>query len=263
MIAVENIRRCQEAGYLPMDLDPEAVARGSFESLSRTVLESLAFHQRGLGYFKGRFRLERAALFTDLLKEGGPGGRGTILLTAHMANWELMPQAIRELTGAKITIVGRTQGGLLLDRLIFDTRTMTGNGFIFKDMGARAMLGVLKEGGVIGTLYDQAAIVEREGALLTFMGRPAWTNLGPVKLAAKTGAVLLPVFGARDGKEHIFEFSDPVRPPESPGQDWILKAAQDLNDVLGRRILQSPSEWMWTHRRWKTPEGVKEDPLSF
>jgi KDO2-lipid IV(A) lauroyltransferase len=262
-IAVGNIERCQEAGALSRDLDPKAVARDSFTSVARTILESLAFSRRGMAYYKGRYSFAGGEHIERALELAGPGKRGIVLLTAHTANWELCPQAILETYGLSMAIVGRSQGSALVDALIERARTQTGNGFLYKDDAARAMLRILKGGGAIGTLYDQAAIVEREGAVLEFMGRPAHTNLGPVKLAARTGAVLLAAFASREGGRHLISFQPPLVPPEGAGQAWILETAQALNDLLGRHVASRPGEWMWGHRRWKTPGGIREDPLSF
>ncbi|MDR2339932.1 MAG: hypothetical protein LBF40_07360 [Deltaproteobacteria bacterium] len=263
VIAVANIERCQEAGFLPASLDAVSTARESFVGVARTILESLAFYRRGMGYFKGRYGFVGEDRLQEALKGLKKGGPGLILLTAHIGCWELAPQAIRERFGIRIVIVGRSQGGPLTNALIAESRTKTGNGYIFKANTARVMLQTLRDGGIIGTLFDQAAIVESEGALLPFMGRPAHTNLGPERLAAKTGSTLLPVFAIRDGARHSIEFGEPIPAPPGAGRDWAANAALTLNDTLGERILKDPGQWMWGHRRWKTPEGIKEDPLSY
>jgi KDO2-lipid IV(A) lauroyltransferase len=263
VISISNMERAKDALFLPQDLDPAVTAKESFKTVAKTILESLAFQGRGMAYFKGRYSFQREEILTETLQQAKTRGTGLILLTAHMGNWELLPQAIRENFGLKIVTIGRTQGSVLVDSLIIETRTQTGNGFIFKDSGARDMLRVLKGGGVIGTLIDQAAIVEREGAILSFMGRKAHTNLGPVKLSAKTGAALVAVFARREGLNHVFEFQKAITPLIHPEGDWVLQAAQSLNDSLGAFIQRYPGQWMWGHRRWKTPEGIREDPDFF
>jgi KDO2-lipid IV(A) lauroyltransferase len=262
-IAILNLERAKEASFLPQTLDSVQIARQSFKTVAKTILESLAFQSCGLSYFEGRYSFQNALNLTETLEQIKENGTGLILLTAHLGNWELAPQVIREKFGLKIIIIGRTQGNLLVDTLIRDTRTQTGNGFVFKDQGAREMLRTLKKGGVIGTLIDQAAIVEREGAVLDFMGRKAHTNLGPVKLAAKTGSSLIPVFSRREGVNTVFEFSRALTPPNGSDTEWVLQAAQELNDRLAAYVRTYPEEWMWGHRRWKTPEGIKEDPNFF
>jgi KDO2-lipid IV(A) lauroyltransferase len=254
-IALENIRRCQEAGSLPPDLDAWETARESFVCFSQTVLESLAFLRRGMDHYRGRYSFSGGEHLKEALREKEERGSGLVLLTAHMGDWELSPQALREDYGLRILIVGRDRGNRVLSRLMRDARTLTGNLFVSKDEGAREMLTALRGGGIVGTLFDQAAMVGSEGRQLDFMGRPARTNIGPVKLALKTRSPILPLFAAREGERHQIEFTRPLFPPSAAGDEWINAATQKLNDVLAERILARPGEWLWSHRRWKTPEG--------
>jgi KDO2-lipid IV(A) lauroyltransferase len=263
LIAVGNIERVIEAGFLPRSLDARKISLKAFQNLSLTILESLRLYVWGFGPFKDRYVFlgEEHALAAK--KIAGERGGGIVFLTAHIGNWELAPHAVGQSFGVKILSVGRTQGSRIIDHMMIKTRISSGGSFVFKDRGAREMLRTLRSGGAIGSLYDQAAMLEREAAPLTFMGLPAHTNLGPVKLAFKTGSVLLPLFGRREGNRHVFELFPPIPPSDEPGEEVILKAAQSLNDVLGDFIARYPEEWLWGHRRWKTPEGLKSDPRSF
>jgi KDO2-lipid IV(A) lauroyltransferase len=262
-IAVVNVERAQAAGYLPADLAPRRVARLSFAAVARTVLEAMVLHQRGLAPFRGGWRLEGRQNALDALALARARGGGLVFLTAHMGPWELAPHVMRAEFGVTMAVVGRGQGRGILDRLMVESRTGTGNTFIYKDRGAREMLAALRGGGCLGTLVDQAAVVEREGAELEFMGRPARTNLGPFKLAARTGAPLLPLFGRREGGTAVFEIHPCLTPPEAPEPSWPREAAQKVNDLLGEAVRRRPGEWMWGHRRWKTPEGIRGDPDFF
>ncbi|MDR1036804.1 MAG: lysophospholipid acyltransferase family protein [Deltaproteobacteria bacterium] len=263
-IARVNVERAKEAGFLPPDLDAGRTARLSFGSVAVTFLEGVVLLKRGLGPFEGRWRV--AGRENALAALEGAEGRGALFLTAHMGPWELSPHVMRAEFGIRMAVVGRGQGGGVLESLMVESRTVTGNTFIFKDRGAREMLKVLKGGGCVGTLVDQAAVVEREGAELSFMGRPARTNLGPYKLAARTGAPVVPLFARREGPLSVIEIFPPIRPPApgaDPGGGWPAEAAQRVNDLLGEQIRLHPPEWMWGHRRWKTPEGIRDDPGFF
>jgi KDO2-lipid IV(A) lauroyltransferase len=147
--------------------------------------------------------------------------------------------------------------------LIIKARTNGGCSFIFKDKGAKEMLRTLRSQGALGTLYDQAAMGERESAPLTFMGLQAFTNLGPFKLAEKTGAIMIPIFSRREGNTHVFEMRKPIIPSEEPREGFTLTIAQKFNDMLEEYVKNYPDQWLWSHRRWKTPSGLKIDPLSF
>ncbi|MDR3153338.1 MAG: lysophospholipid acyltransferase family protein [Deltaproteobacteria bacterium] len=262
-IARVNVERVKEAGYLPEALDASRVARLSFGTVAQTLLEAMVLHQRGLAPFRGKWRLEGRERALEALSLARARGTGAVFLTAHMGPWELAPHVMREEFGITMAVVGRGQGGGALERLMVESRTGTGNLFIFKDRGAREMLRALKAGLCVGTLIDQAAVVEREGAEISFMGRPSRTNLGPYRLAARAGAPLVPLFGRREGAFAVFEILPPLAPPVGGGGDWPLEAARRLNALLGEAVRRRPHEWMWGHRRWKTPEGIRSDPGYF
>jgi KDO2-lipid IV(A) lauroyltransferase len=265
-IARVNVERTKAAGFLPCGVDAARTARRSFGAVAMTFLEGIVLLKRGLGPFRGRWRLEGRENAERALELSGASGRGTVFLTAHMGPWELSPHVMRAEFGFSMAVVGRGQGGGVLESLMVESRTGTGNTFVFKDRGAREMLSILRRGGRIGTLIDQAAVVKREGAELRFMGRPARTNLGPYKLAARTGAAVVPLFARREGGEYVIEIFPPMEPParrDDPGDGWPAEAAQKVNDLLGAQIRLRPHEWMWGHRRWKTPEGIRTDPGFF
>jgi KDO2-lipid IV(A) lauroyltransferase len=291
LIAVGNMEKVREAGFLPESLDPKKTTLKAFRNLSLTLLESFSLYAWGFKPFKMRYSFLGEDHARAALARAKERGGGVVFLTAHVGNWELAPHAVGQSFGVNILSVGRSQGSKIIDYMMIKARVGSGGSFVFKDQGAREMLRTLRSGGAIGSLYDQAAMLEREAAPLTFMGLPAFTNLGPVKLALKTGSVILPLFGRREGDRHVFELFPPIDPParakgepkgepkgdpqgepqgepqvdegEDSGEDFVLNAAQRLNDVLGDYVQRYPEEWLWGHRRWKTPEGLKTDPRSF
>jgi KDO2-lipid IV(A) lauroyltransferase len=262
-IAVTNIKEAIKNQALDPDLDPEAVAKSSFANLGRTATESFCLLHRGLNYFKGHWTISGGESLQKALSECRESGRGIIFATAHLGNWELSSLAFSFQFDFVAAVVGRSQGGFLANEILTRIRTQDGTSFICKNGGAREMLKLLRSGRILGTLFDQADIVGHGGAKLDFMGKPALTTLGPLKLAARTGALIVPVFNRREGDHHFYEIHPTITPPVDWGQPWLLTTAQTLNNMLGDFIRRYPDQWMWGHRRWKTPEGLKEDPTSF
>jgi KDO2-lipid IV(A) lauroyltransferase len=253
-IALDNIQKAKESGALPSDLDAAYTAKKSFKNLGRTAVESFCLLHRGFDYFKGCCQFEGLTEPVPAIVESTKEtGRGVIFLTAHSGNWEISPAAVSVRFNFKVSVVGRSQGHIA-DQILSRIRSQGGGEFIYKDGGARTMLTLLKNGGFLGTLFDQAAVVGSNIAELTFMGRPAMTTLGPVRLAAKTGAAVVPFFCRREGRRHIFEFVAPIFPPQGNDREWLNQSAQKLNDQLADFIRRYPDQWMWSHRRWKMPD---------
>jgi KDO2-lipid IV(A) lauroyltransferase len=264
LIAVRNIEMAKESGFLPEELDSTKTAKAAFENLAHTIGEAMCLHARGFKPFEKSFRIEGAERVTEAKARSRETGAGILFLTAHMGNWELLPHAVSRTLDIKVAVVGRRQGSKILDRMIEKVRTGPGTSFIFKDGGAREMLTVLRGGGALGTLVDQAAMVGRESVPLSFMGRLAYTNVGPFKLGQRTGAIMIPLFCRREGDLHVFEIKEPIYPGDEPRDEaFSLRTAQLLNDILGETVKKHPAEWLWCHRRFKTPGGAKNDPYQF
>ncbi|MDR1085781.1 MAG: lysophospholipid acyltransferase family protein [Deltaproteobacteria bacterium] len=261
-VTVGNLTRAKELGYLDSSLDIAKTGTETFANLGRTAMEGLNLLHQGVDYFEGQWSILGQSYARQALNTAREQKKGLIFLTAHIGNWELSCQVLPLFFGFKVHIVGRTQG-LVADSLLIKLRTMGGHFFIFKDGGAGTMLKILRSGGILGTLFDQSAMVGGEGVPLDFMGRKALTTLAPLKLAAKTGALIIPFFSRRDGSYHYFELFPYLTPPPKADQSWLIQSTQALNDLLADFIMKYPDQWMWGHRRWKNLEGIKNDPRFF
>ena len=255
-VALANLEMARDTGFLPPDLPIRATARAVFANHGRGVWEILRAYHRGLAPFlsdcriaEGGDHLERA------LAESRRSGQGLVLLTGHLGNWEIMCHFIAAFFGFKLNIVGRQTGQPLTDALISRLRTMNGNCFLGKDGAARDMLAVLKSGGMLGTLIDQATLTDapKASALVPFMGREATFNLGPLRLARRAGAAIILVLARREGRAHFAHLFPPLPPePERPEAEDLLAKAGRINAWLGEFIRRYPDQWLWGHRRWKT-----------
>ena len=260
-IALANIEMIKANGSLPPDLDAAATARGSFANLGRSAWEAICFYHRGLEPFLKYCQVDEGReIFEKVQAEAQSAGRGLLLVTGHIGNWEIMCQYLPATFGLVLNVVGRTAGKPLADILTEKLRTKLGNAFISKKGGARDMIRVLKNGGVIGTLIDQAVIGNHVGAPIPFLGRVATTNLGPLRLARRSGAPIMMVLFRREGRHHFMKVHPPLPAPDDlDGEEALMADATQLNEWLGEHIRKYPDQWMWGHRRWKTREKVAED----
>jgi len=260
-VALDNLEMTRAAGFLPPDLPVRATARAVFANHGRGAWEILRAYHRGLAPFladsrvaEGGEHLERA------LAESRRSGRGLMLLTGHVGNWEIMCHFTAEFFGFKLNIVGRQTGRPFTDALTGRLRSMNGNRFLDKDAAARDILAAIKSGGVLGTPIDQATLAgsAKAAAMVPFMGREATFHLGPLRLARKAGAAIVLVLARREGRTHFLHCHPPLPPdPDRPEEEDLLAKAGRLNDWLGEFIRRYPDQWLWGHRRWKTRAGGK------
>ncbi|MGE5487646.1 MAG: lysophospholipid acyltransferase family protein [bacterium] len=185
------------------------------------------------------------------LKRAQARGRGVLIATAHLGNWELSAYA-HALMSAPMRVVVRPLDNPLLDRLIARRRTLSGNRIIEKKDFARAILKALAANEAVGILIDQNASLE-QGVFVDFFGVPACAGTGFAKLAARSGAAVVPGYAlwSEAERRYVLRFYPEIEMTGDAGED-----TRRLHAHLESVIREYPGQWLWIHRRWKTrPPG--------
>lgn len=189
----------------------------------------------------------------EILREAQQLGRGVIVISAHYGSWEAGALAMMSLAD-DVRTVARRLDNRYLERDLAATRGRTGAEIINRRGAGRAMLRGLAEKAALVLLPDQA-VRPREGVLVPFLGRPAWTTPAPARLALRAGAPIVFVFCIPDGPGHRLEFEGPLRVELlSEEERDPVALTRRINDVISRRIIARPELWLWMHDRWKGTE---------
>jgi KDO2-lipid IV(A) lauroyltransferase len=182
-------------------------------------------------------------------------GKGVVFATGHLGNWELSAYA-HALLSAPMGFVVRPLDNPLLDELSIRYRQLSGNRVISRRESARPLIQMLRANQAVGILADQNTTEDR-GVFVSFFGVPACVDAGLAKLAAHTGAAIIPGFAVWSDEEsrYILKFYPPI---EAIGDQ--LRDTQAVQSALEEAIREYPEQWLWIHRRWKTrPAG--EPPI--
>ncbi len=227
---------------------PEEIARRSFVNLGKTAMEVIkllyGFDRRLTGdiHWEG----------LEQYRQAKERGKGVILITGHFDNWELVAYAFG-IHHDGMAVVARQQKYQPLTALLEKVRTRHGKGVVYAEGAARGIYTRLKKNEAIAIVMDQA-VKPRDGAIVEFLGRGAWTTTMPAFIAARTGAALVPCFSHREGKSHVVTFH-PAIPPQENGDP--VATTRLLNHCIEQQIARYPDQWLWAYRRWK---GVPEAP---
>jgi KDO2-lipid IV(A) lauroyltransferase len=182
-------------------------------------------------------------------------GKGVLFATAHLGNWELSAFA-HALLAEPLNIVVRPLDNPFIDSLVERRRTCSGNRLIDKTDAARSILRALRNGEAVGVLIDQNSAAS-EGVFVDFFGVKACANLAFARIAAHSGAAVVPGFALWDA--HLGRYTLRFLPEVEISGD-SSSDTQRLQTILENVIRQCPDQWLWIHRRWKTrPSG--EAPL--
>ena len=181
----------------------------------------------------------------ELIHEAKAKGRGIVLALPHMGNWES--------AGAKAEAIGipvlAAAEGLSNQKIVdwfVDVRAHLGIETVVIGKGNRvtALLAQrLKQGGVIALVSDRD--VSSRGVEVEFFGEATTMPPGPVALAERTGAVLLPV-GCyfEPGGGHRFVIRPPLEIPTAESRDERIRmGTQRFAAVLEGLIREAPQDW--------------------
>lgn len=177
-------------------------------------------------------------------------GRGVIVLSAHYGNWEIVPPYIA-LARGPMAAVGRPADNPHFDRIVTRLRTRFGNRALDKRGSVRDMFRILRDGGRLGLLIDQR-VRPSEAIDVEFFGRPALTSPIVARLAQKTGAAVVPVFGHHlpRGRYRI-EFTAPLVAGAAADEAATHAFTRRCLEVCETVIRRDPPQWLWLHDRWK------------
>jgi KDO2-lipid IV(A) lauroyltransferase len=186
----------------------------------------------------------------DYLDQALAEGRGVILYTAHLGNWEFLG-AVLALKGYKINSIAREQNNSLFDQKINQIRRGIGIGIIPKGLAVRQAFKKLKDNQIVAILGDQDA--RSTGWKLKFFERDASTYAGAVQFAQRTGAPIVPAFFHRRGwLQHELKCYPPRKITSDASEADLKTELQSLLKLTEEEIRKEAADWMWLHKRWKT-----------
>ena len=177
-------------------------------------------------------------------------GRGVVVLTAHVGNWDLM--GLWAASRFPLTIISKEIRNAVVNRFWMEKRAAAGLHIVLARRSYRDCLAALKKGGVLGFILDQN-MIRTEGIFVRFFGRPACTTPGLAMLAAHARAPIVPVFMVRDtDTTHRLLIMPALEPPPDRTPEALAATTQACTDLIERVVREHPDQWIWMHRRWRT-----------
>jgi len=186
-------------------------------------------------------------------------GKGVLVLTGHLGAWELS-SFFHSLMGMPMGMVIRRLDNPLVDAFVNRIRCLRGNRVIHKDDFARGLIASMRAGDTVGILMD-TNMTPPQGVFVPFFGVPACTASGMARIAAKTGAAVVPGFLLWEESEkryvlHLGEELEVVHTGDAE-QDALINTATFTAAIEGY-VRRYPEQWLWVHRRWKTRPAGEE-----
>jgi KDO2-lipid IV(A) lauroyltransferase len=187
----------------------------------------------------------------SVLDESQARGKGGIVVSGHLGNWELMG-ASTALLGYPVSYVVTDQQNPKVDRFMDQLRETAGICIIKRRDAIKGVIKAMKNNELVAILSDQDA--HEAGAFVPFFGRPASTPRGAATFALRTDADLIFVESYRQDRgklKVIHEFMSLEDLPEDRDAA-VHELTRRITARLEEAVRRHPEQWFWMHRRWKT-----------
>lgn len=187
------------------------------------------------------------------LRESVAMGKGTLIITGHFGNWEMMGRWFST-HDYLLNVVARDARARSATKFLEETRTGSGAKVLYRGSSARAILQCIKKNELVAILPDQNAA----DVFVPFFGFPTGTVDGPAVIHLRTQAPLVFSWCIREPDNRFrIVFEPPVIVPNTGDRTADIETVMALiNARLEARIRQNPTQWLWLHNRWKASPGV-------
>ncbi|MCX5709473.1 MAG: lysophospholipid acyltransferase family protein [Candidatus Omnitrophica bacterium] len=227
----------------------ERIARDCFTLIAKSAVELLFLMDRP-ELLKKRVFIEGKENLESALN----AGKGVILVSAHFGNFPLL-MAKLSLEGYKTAGIMRPMRDTRVENIFQKKRTRLGIQTIYsqpRNVCVNTTIDVLRNNGLVFIPIDQN--FGTAGVFVDFFGTKAATATGPVILAQRTGAKILPCFIIRNSDDtHRLVFEPAITLQQAKdARETVLINIQKLTDIIESYIRRYPAEWGWIHRRWKS-----------
>jgi lauroyl/myristoyl acyltransferase len=198
--------------------------------------------------------VEREAITTILgwehVEEALRRGKGMLLVTGHLGNWDL-PAAVMAGRGYPVNaIVEQLEPPAWNDR-VQAIREQIGLKAIQMETGARDMYAALQRNETVAVVFDRPLV--NGGVPVTYFGLETRIPEGVARLALRTGAAVVGAVGVRRG-DHIIAQVSPQFEVNVFGdrQQDVAALTQTIVTWLEGHVRQYPSQWFMFRDFWPT-----------
>jgi len=176
-------------------------------------------------------------------------GKGAILLTAHMGNWEL-GGVVTAMLGYHFTTVALPHKSKRVNNFFNKQRKEKGLEVLPLGHAAKALLRALRKNGLLALVGDRE--FSGKGILVDLFGKPTTFPLGPAVLSLQTQAKIIPSFMLRR-PDDTFDliFTKPIEYNPSGDKDRDLREiVTKYKSVFEEYMRLYPEQWFIFKRFW-------------
>lgn len=223
----------------------EALVLGTYYKFARNWTDIMLMSRlRGDALFRLIGRRSSSAPLDEALA----AGKGAILVSPHLGNWELGGLGLAEM-GYRLNVMTFPEPDEKVNAARERVRQERGIGFIYVDPKDTSPLAVIESVNALRRNEIVVLLGERDGSSNTvtvdFFGKQTAIPAGAAHLALVTGAPIIPVFVPMEGSRYATLMDEPIYVQGRRGENAgaIVEGTQRLVRVFEKYIRQYPDQW--------------------
>lgn len=180
-------------------------------------------------------------------------GKGVIVVSAHFGNVDVAGQLPAIYGVPMLGPVMRVEPERLF-RYTMKLRQLHGLRLIPIDGPLLEIYRALKRGEIVALPCDRG--IAESSQWFEFFGAPALLPTGPIRLALRTGAAVLPIFALRLEDDTFYIQIEPELELESTGdrEADVVRGMKKVVTIMERHISQHPEQWLVAAPVWPMEE---------
>jgi len=215
-----------------------------FRNFAKYLVDFFRFSKLDKDSVKKNLGIENISYLDETLKKG----KGAVVLTAHLGNWEL-GGAVIGILGYPFWVVVLPHKHKRVDEFFNAQRESKGLKNIPLGRAARQCFRVLKNNQLLGLVGDRD--FSNKGVVLDFFGKPTLFPEGPAELSLKTGAPIIPGFMVRNGDDTCtLKIYKPLEFSPRGDKNDLKELMEKYIAIVEGAIREYPDQWYMFRRFW-------------
>ncbi|GAB3556432.1 lysophospholipid acyltransferase family protein [Spirosoma fluminis] len=225
------------------------IAKGFYRNLTDLLVETIKMPSLSAQELRERVQFTNP----ELVKAELDAGRAVIGMASHSSNWEWVPSA-SVLHGMPTDSIYKPLNNPFFEELMRSVRASFGAVPVPMHTLPRRMAAQKNSPRIIALVADQVPDVPEQAYWIDFLHQDTPFYPGSERLArSRKLAVFYTELARVNRGRYVVTFTPIGTPPytDSP-PGYILERYRDL---LEETIRKHPSDWLWSHKRWKHWRG--------
>ncbi len=217
-----------------------------FHNFAKYLVDFLRFKNLDMEYIRNKVKIVNLDGLDGEIKKG----KGVILVTAHLGNWEL-GGVVLSMVGYPISTVALSHKSKVVTDFFNAQRENKGLKVFILGDAAKGCIRSLKGGQLLALVGDRD--FTDGGRVTPFFGRPSLLPEGPAVLSLHTSSPIIPGFMLRkedDSFELILEKPLNYAPTGDKSKD-LDNLISEYKSIFEKYIRSYPDQWYMFRRFWK------------